>query len=158
MKTLVVFFCGLLAVAAAQKAYSCIATTIEYNATINDTPVLTYTSTLHSKEMKGSPMTQFFVTDETFTSANPSLYYSNNDGIYTSVGNRLSTRCVSIGGYCSWLVGNKTVKYQLSLTLGQYTGTAYINQNVIDENEISRTSGEFFTQENSCEEFTTTGK
>ncbi|KAE9554398.1 hypothetical protein FO519_002390 [Halicephalobus sp. NKZ332] len=151
-KTFLLVFLGLLAFSAAQKLQTCTSTTLEFTVMKGKSQVLLYTSTLHTKEVEGSPMTQFFVTGESFSSTNMSAYHPNGDGIYVSVGGANYMRCYSIGGYCSWLVGNETVRINLPLGLMDHHGMAQVTENILDEGGISLSSGEFFTEDNNCQE------
>ena len=158
IKTLVFLVCGLLALSAAQNPQICTSASLEYTVLLKNSQVLTYTSNIHTKKIDGSQKTQFFVTNETFSSANMSIYYPITNGMLASVGYDSSTRCYSIGGYCSWLVGNDTVQLSLSLNIGNTKARPSMLRNIIDENGISMTTGEFFTKENNCQEIETNGK
>ena len=138
----------------AQKSQICTQTSIEVYATKDDPnlKLFDYSATLLTKDISGNSLTQLIITDEAFSSSDSSLYKLNGEGLKEIVGNKRSTRCQSIGGYCSWLVGNETAVASLPLTMDNITGEASVIFNIVDEGGISLLSGELFSDSLECDE------
>ena len=153
-KTLFFLFLGFLVILSqAQKSQICTTTSIEIYATKDDPNhrLFNYSATLTTKKASRSPSTQLIVTDETFTSSDSSLYKLNGEGLKEAIGSKRSARCHSIGGHCSWLVGNETAIAALPLTLNGSSGDAAVIFNVVDEGGINLQTGQFFSDSFLCD-------
>ncbi|KAE9552004.1 hypothetical protein FO519_004767 [Halicephalobus sp. NKZ332] len=131
----------------AQKPQICTSTSVEIYATKEDPKIrlFTYSATLVTKDLGKNQSTQFLVTDEAFNSSDPSSYKLNGDGLLAAIGSGKPIRCHSIGGYCSWLVGNNTVVTSLPLTLKDSNGNGPATYNLVDEGGISLETGMLFS-------------